>query len=101
MDIASPKHNSNSIYLAIEEHLRFIRVLLVQLEPNDRNQYVSELIIRLLATRGRSPKSVQDTMNSKLSSNDVTLTEAQKLLIEKVSNQTEELYKALHNEDNY
>jgi hypothetical protein len=83
MDLSSPNHPAHSVYQSLETHVKSIRTLLNELEPAERLRYLNEMMVRLLTSKGPTPKS---------------LSAEEKSLIEKLSKDTEELYRGL-NED--
>ena len=98
MDLSSPNHPAHSVYQALETHIKSIRTLLNELEPAERLRYLNEMMVRLLTSKGSTPKSSKENLERKFVKSSIPLSAEEKSLIEKLSKETEELYRGL-NED--
>jgi hypothetical protein len=98
MDLSSPNHPAHSVYQSLETHVKSIRTLLNELEPAERLRYLNEMMVRLLTAKGPSPRSSKEMLERKFVKSTTCLSAEEKSLIEKLSKDTEELYRGL-NED--
>jgi F0F1-type ATP synthase membrane subunit b/b' len=98
MDLSSPNHPAHPVYQSLESHVKSIRTLLNELEPAERLRYLNEMMVRLLTSKGNAPKSTKENLERKFVKSSTTLSSEEKSLIEKLSKDTEELYRGL-NED--
>jgi len=98
MDLSSSNHPAHTLYQSLDTHVKSIRNLLNELEPAERLRYLNEMMVRLLTSKGQTPKSSKENLERKFVKSTTSLSTEEKILIEKLSKDTEELYRGL-NED--
>jgi len=96
MDLSSPNHPANAVYQSLDTHVKSIRTLLHELEPAERLRYLNEMMVRLLTSKGSTPKSSKENLERKFVKSTTSLSAEEKSLIEKLSKDTEELYRGLN-----
>ena len=62
MDLSSPNHPANAVYQSLDTHVKSIRTLLNELEPAERLRYLNEMMVRLLTSKGSTPKSSKENL---------------------------------------
>lgn len=89
------------VHLELDQQIQAVRNLLNQLEPTERLRYTNEMIVKLLTGRTEKPISTEQKITDKTNVNKGDLTSTQSKLIDKITKQTEELFRAAKKDDNY
>ena len=92
---ASPVHRE------LDQQIQAVRNLLNQLEPSERLRYTNEMIVKLLTGRAEKPVSTQEKISEKTNVKKGDLTPDQNALIDKITKQTEDLFRSRNKDHNY
>jgi hypothetical protein len=92
---------STTVHKELDQQIAEIKKLLNQLEPAERLQYTNEMIVKLLTGRAEKPTSTREKIMEKTAVNNGDLTESQKMIIDKLTKQTDNLFRASKKDDNF
>ena len=83
----------------LDQHVRTMRRLLSQLDPQVRLEYIKEMLPVLLSYNQQNAVSIQQKLKERMQSPIQSLTNRERELINDLGKKTESLYNAMNDED--
>ena len=87
-------------FYTLDQHVRTMRRLLSQLDPQVRLEYIKEMLPLLLSYSQHNATSVQQKLKERLQSPVQSLTNRERELINDLGKKTESLYNEMNDESN-
>ncbi len=99
MNAQLPSDPSAPVYRELDKHISEIRTLINQLDPSERLRFVNEMMMRLLPNRNQNNGNAQEKLHKKHVNPLNTLSEEEQALIKEMAKQTNNLYRAMNEDD--
>lgn len=90
------RHSDNILIKELDQHVKDIHHLLREMDPQQRLEYIKDMLPALLSFSHPAPSSAQKKLQEKAQSPLQTLTQRELQLIDDLAQKTESLYKAMN-----